>query len=329
MKATILRAGFLTTVQDLGRAGVRDVGVALGGAADPHALKIANLLVGNEASSAGLELTSGTVRMQCDDDCLIAWCGGAYRVRAGDREIPPGRAGFAAAGQEITVISEGGARAWVALSGGIDVPLVLGSRATDLRSGFGGLSGRALIDGDVLEIGIRSPAAERLSGSLKESQVATFGAPAAWTRPSIRGRVLRIVRGADWVRFSEHAQRALTSQSYEVSREADRMGVRLESGVELVRSDDGSDLVSEAVTPGTLQLPPNGQPILLLADCQTIGGYPKIAHVITVDLPIAAQLQPGDQIRFMKVSLSTAQQLLREQQRDLAWFRAGLTLRMS
>jgi antagonist of KipI len=302
--------------------------VTVGGAADAHALAVANLLVGNEPAAAGLELTAGQTRIQCDEDRLIAWCGGAYDVLAGGVAVPAGRPAFVAAGAEITITSRGGARAWLAIAGGIDVPPVLESRATDLRSGFGGLSGRPLEDGDVLPLGAASPLGRQLISTLRESRVAAFAAPLEWAFPPSRRRVLRIIRGADWHRFSSRAHRALISNTFEVTNEADRMGARLH-GPELQRSDGGGDLVSEAVTPGTLQVPPNGEPILLLADCQTVGGYPKIAHVITVDLPIAAQLRPGDDLGFVEVSVADAQQLLRERQRDMAWFRAGLALRMA
>jgi antagonist of KipI len=328
MTAHILRAGFLSTVQDLGRLGYRESGVGSGGAADAHALSVANLLVGNEPSAAGLEITAGHVRIRHSGDRLVAWCGGAYLVQAGDAAVPPGRAAFVRAGEEISVAPHGGARAWLAISGGIDVPPVLGSRSTDLRSGFGGLAGRALADGDVLPLGAASSLALRLSARLRDSRVAYFGASAAWSAPAKGARLLRIVRGADWTRFDSDAHRALATGAYEVTTESDRMGVQL-TGPELKRHDDGADLVSEAVVPGTVQVPPSAQPILLLADCQTIGGYPKIAHVITVDLPIAAQLRPGDHLRFVEVRLADAQRLLRYRQRDLEWFRTGLQLHVA
>jgi antagonist of KipI len=134
------------------------------------------------------------------------------------------------------------------------------------------------------------------------------------------------VRGTDWNRFTSDAQRSLVSATFRVASDSDRMGARLE-GPKLQRTEPG-DLLSEAVAPGTLQVPPNGQPILLLGDCQTIGGYPKIAHVITVDLPIAAQLWPGNSVRFEEVPLAEAETLLRERERDFARFRAGVSLHL-
>ena len=146
MTATILRPGFLTTVQDLGRSGFRQSGVTSGGAVDSHALRVANLLVGNNESDAGLEITLWGLRIRFSDDQCIAWCGGAFEVTANGEFVPAGRACVLRAGEEL---SFGGAvpgcRAWLAVSGGIDVPFVLGSRSTDLRGGFGGLDGLSLI----------------------------------------------------------------------------------------------------------------------------------------------------------------------------------------
>jgi antagonist of KipI len=133
------------------------------------------------------------------------------------------------------------------------------------------------------------------------------------------------VKGTDWDRFTAESKQSLIGSAFTVTPDSDRMGVRLE-GPELKRAES-KDLLSEAVAPGTLQIPPDGQPILLLGDCQTIGGYPKIAHVITVDLPIAAQLWPGDTVRFQEVSLAQAQTLLGEREKDFALFKAGVALR--
>jgi antagonist of KipI len=152
-------------------------------------------------------------------------------------------------------------------------------------------------------------------------------APTPWAAIAHRDCILRIVRGANWDRFTPDAQTSLGTAPFTVMSDSDRMGARLD-GPDLPRCDP-SDLLSEAVTPGTLQVPPNGKPILLLGDCQTIGGYPKIAHVITIDLPIAAQLWPGDLVRFHEISLTEAQQLLREREENFRRFRVGLSLQMA
>ncbi|HKP92654.1 MAG TPA: biotin-dependent carboxyltransferase family protein, partial [Chthoniobacterales bacterium] len=288
MNVLVRSAGFFTSVQDLGRTGYRQSGVSLGGALDPHALRVANALVGNVDDTVGIEITLGTVRLRFQDERLVSWCGGGFSGRIGDAELPAGRTGFVSKDDEVTITApDRGGRAWLAIAGGIDVPTVLGSRSTDLRGNFGGHEGRALRDGDVLRLfkerrfipQLRDR--EKRDGGLESA--APWGAPATWARVAHDNVVLRIVRGTDWERFTESAQRSLVASAFKVTSASDRMGVRLE-GAELPRREPG-DLLSEAVSPGTLQVPPNGQPILLLGDCQTIGGYPKIAHVITVDLP--------------------------------------------
>jgi antagonist of KipI len=326
MNIRVESAGFLSSVQDLGRPGFRQSGVPLGGALDSHALRVANALVGNGDEAAGLEVTFGTLRLSFADDRAIAWCGAPFSVRVGDQPIPAGRVAEVRAGRELTMIAPtSGGRAWLAISGGIDVPLVLGSRATDLRGNFGGLEGRALRDGDMIGLGkeARLPSRPPQSNGGLET-AAPWGAPAGWAALGKGEPILRVVRGTDWDRFTAAAQRSLVSGRFTVTRDSDRMGVRLE-GPELERCDHG-DLLSEAVAPGTIQVPPNGKPIVLLNDCQTVGGYPKIAHVITVDLPLAAQLFPGDTVRFGEVTLAEAQMLLREREQDFARFRVGLSL---
>jgi antagonist of KipI len=153
----------------------------------------------------------------------------------------------------------------------------------------------------------------------------SWTAPHDWILPAKRDPVLRFVRGCDWFRFDDVAIQRFTEDAFTVSPDSDRMGVRLE-GPELKRLD-ASDLISEAVAPGTIQIPPNGKPILLLGDCQTIGGYPKIAHVITVDLGIAAQLRAGDHFRFSEVSLTDAHRLLLQRECEFQRFRVGVSLK--
>jgi len=292
-------------------------------------MRVANALVGNEDSAAGLEATLGNLRLRFDDQRVVAWCGGAFAVRLGDENLPPGHAGLVAGGEELVMTAPGtGARAWLAISGGIDVPPVLGSRSTDLRGNFGGHEGRALRDGDTLPLGAKERRFETavLIGRRLQTApwISEWSAPAPWAATAHRDRFLRVVRGLDWARFTSAAQGALFGAPFTVSFDSDRMGVRL-AGLKLDRVDS-TDLLSEAVTPGTLQVPPNGEPILLLGDCQTIGGYPKIAHVITVDLPMAAQLWPGDPVRFREVSLAEAQELVREREEAFARFRIGIDL---
>lgn len=323
MEMITTRAGFLTSVQDLGRTGFREFGVSLGGALDSFGLRVANLLVGNDESAAGLEITFGGLQLQFADERVVAWCGGEFDVQLGSTPLPAGHAALVSAGVRLKFgLPKVGCRCWLAVSGGINVGLVLGSRSTDLRGKFSGFEGRPLRDGDVVPLG-----APRRSQTGVAAGISSWTAPHNWVSPAKRDPVLRFVRGIDWKRFDASTLQQLTSQPFAVSADSDRMGVRLDSP-ELKRQDD-VDLTSEGVAPGTMQVPPSGKPILLLGDCQTIGGYPKIAHVITVDLGIAAQLRAGDHVRFFEISLADAQQLLLEREREFERFRIGLSLQSS
>jgi antagonist of KipI len=312
---TIIAAGPLTTVQDLGRSNHRGEGISVGGALDLHAARVANLLVANAEESALLEITHGPFRARFVDERIVACCGAAVNFSLGQPiRIQPDET------LELSPPARG-CRSWLAISGGIDLPPILGSRATDLRTGFGGLDGRALRDGDVLPLG---PARSKLDFS---GRSAPWTAPNEWTNPSALHPVLRVVRGSEWETFAPSARLQFLEGFYIVSQKADRMGARLQ-GPALDR-DEETDMISEAVTPGTIQVANDRQPILLLGDCQTLGGYTKIAHVITVDLPLAAQLQPNDRVRFQLITLEKARVLLRTRAADLDRFRIGLQLRMS
>ncbi len=329
MNTFATRSGFLTTIQDLGRTGFREFGVSTSGALDSFALRVANLLVGNDEDAAGLEITLGGLQLRFNDERFIAWCGGEFDVRVGSARLPAGHACWVSPGEQLKFGPPNtGCRAWLAISGGINVPLVLGSRSTDLRAHFGGLEGRALRDGDALRLGVR-PGSSAFAKATADKQTAatrisSWSAPEPWSQTASANPILRVGRGADWTRFNASTLQRFKNEVFAVSPDSNRMGARVD-GPELKREND-IDLISEAVAPGTIQVPSSGMPILLLGDCQTIGGYPKLAHVITVDLPIAAQLRAGDPIRFSEVSLADAHRLLLERESELKRFRIGLSL---
>ncbi|MEO6872389.1 MAG: biotin-dependent carboxyltransferase family protein [Chthoniobacterales bacterium] len=311
-KVTILRAGPLLTVQDLGRPQHRSAGISPGGALDAHAARVANLLVGNQEEAALFEITFGPTRFRFRDERVVACCGAEVGIPLGKplRVLP----------NEPLELSapQRGCRSWLAIFGGLDVPKVLGSGSTDLRANFGGWEGRVLRDGDEQPLG-RATDNLRFTGAQ-----ASWSAPNEWAQTPARHPILRVVVGAEWNDFTAEAQRRFQGKIFIVSAQADRMGARLE-GPELARQNE-IELISEAVAPGTIQVANDRQPILLLGDCQTIGGYPKIAHVITVDLPIAAQLRPDDSGRFQLVTLAEAHELFAAREKDLARFRVGLQL---
>jgi antagonist of KipI len=295
---TVQRAGALTTVQDLGRPGHRAAGVPVGGAVDSVSLRLANLVVGNDENAAGLECTLAGPSLSFSADAILA-IGGAQV--AGVQSLRPIRVRRSEMLSLVRIVS--GCRAYIAIAGGgIDVPPVLGSRSTELRSGWGGFQGRSLRDGDIVKL-----------------MSIPFVDPASFTisAPPAREDTLRIVRGEAWDDEALAGQFIVTTQS-------DRMGVRLQGEAKRRRKHGGQQQFSAAVVPGAIQLPPDCNPIVLLADAQTIGGYPVVAHVIAADLLAAAQLRPGERVSFREVSLEGARAAWRGQQRWLAIVRQGI-----
>jgi antagonist of KipI len=315
----VLRPGLLTTVQDLGRAGYRRYGVAVGGAMDPFAIRLANRLVGNRDTAAALEITLTGPTLEFEEDALIAICGADLSPAIEDRPVPQWRP---ACVQRGAVLKFGqlvsGCRAYLAIAGGIEVPKVLGGRGTHLRARFGGLEGHALRAGDELEPG-RPP--EIILALMRKLRTTDGQLSAAEWRvsqtalPTYRPEVTaRIVAGDCFDLLTAASRELLLSTPFAVTADSDRMGYRLKGS----RLDLSTSLeaISEPVCAGTMQLPPEGHPVLLMVDCQTTGGYPRIAHVISVDLSLLGQLKPGDHVRFSAVSLDEAQQLhLAHQQR--------------
>jgi antagonist of KipI len=323
MSLRIDRSGSLTSVQAGPRLGSRRFGVSSGGALDLIALRVLNNLVANEMHAAALEITSGVVRLKFADSRLVAWGGGEYEVRVGQTLLPAAHVARLRENEELIFAGpKTGFRAWLAISGGIDVPEILGSRSTDLRAHFGGWHGRALQDGDTIPLGSHSSRAVALLKKLEEQRISDWSAPFEWAHPSAVPPVLHFIRGKDWDSFDKASRSSLSGIPFSVSTESDRMGVRLRG--ELLKREDDKDLASEAVAPGTIQVPPGGDPILLLGDCQTIGGYPKLAHVISTDLPRAAQLRPGEGVMFQEVSMADALARLWQIERDLEKFAIGL-----
>jgi antagonist of KipI len=313
----ILDPGLLTTVQDLGRFGFGKDGVSPSGAMDPDALRAANLIVDGDQGAAGLEMTSRGPRIEFSRRALLSICGADLCPQVAGVPLPCWRAIYV---QEGAVLELGtahwGCRAYLAVAGGIELPEVLRSRSTYLRAGIGGLGGRALRAGDELPVGGPSVSAKRAMWAAARG-LGPF--PFALAERFLRdpGRLyrpgdVRFVRGPHWDMMDEHDRKSFVGEAFEVSLKSDRMGYRL-SGPAL-RSVQGAELISTAVLTGTVQVPPGGEPIVLMADRQTTGGYPMVAHVIRADLGTVAQLEPGDPIRFREVTIDEAQRALREKE---------------
>jgi antagonist of KipI len=305
MSIAVLAPGLSTTLQDRGRSGWRHLGVGGAGALDAHAHALANMLVGNPPDAATLEITLAGPRLRFDRAACIALCGGDIDARCDGKTLSTARPILLPAGATLVLgACRRGVRAYLAVGGGIDGPIVLGSRSTDLRGGFGGIAGRALRAGDVLPLG--------------DAGIVEVDAPrsASWwiddAPDAPADGAIRALPGAD----ATHRTDALFSRAWRVAAASDRQGIRLEG--ETLQPEDARERISAPVVPGTIQLPPDGQPIVLLADAQTHGGYPRIGHVIRADLPRLAQLRPGDTLRFAPCTPKQAQAAWRAQRHALA-----------
>lgn len=299
----VVKPGLLTTVQDLGRDGHQASGVPVAGPMDLFSHRHANQLAGNDPGAATLEITLIGPELIVDADTTVAISGAHFEVTLDDRPVPIGASFAARAGQRLKFgrILQG-ARAYLAVAGGVLTPPVLGSRATHLVSGMGGHEGRALVAGDRLPIASGlPPRPPRKSAGL--------------TLPTKRRALLRVMPGPQDHWFQADAFRALGGVSFRISPRSNRMGYRLE-GPPLPRVHEG-ELISEAVGLGAIQVPATGEPILLMADRQTAGGYPKIGYVISADLPLAGQLAPGDFIEFHLCSRQEAAAALIARERQL------------
>lgn len=291
--------GTLTTVQDLGRYGHERFGVPVSGAMDTFALRAANALVGNEPNAACFEIALDGVTLTAAADCVIAATAPDCAVRVNGRALPAWTALFVRAGQTVEVIKASG-YAYLAVSGGIEVPLVLGSRSTFLRGGFGGLDGRALRAGDALPAGpARNP-----------FPFAGRALPAAHRPPYREQPEVEILLGPQLDHFDDEARAAFLNAPFTVSNDSDRMGYRLTGPAIAPRR---ADLISEPMPLGAVQVPAGGQPIVMMADRPTTGGYPKIATVIRADGPLLAQCPPGAAVRFRATTVEAAQHKHRAQ----------------
>jgi antagonist of KipI len=305
----VLRPGILMTVQDTGRHGYQHLGLCPGGAMDPVALALANALVGNPLDEAGLEITILGPDLEFGRETLVALCGAEFEA-----SIPLNRPVLVEAGKLIHIgRATRGARGYLAIAGGLPLEPVLGSRSTYLPGRFGGLEGRTLRRGDALPLQAN---VEELSKERFARLKGRNGRSVRWwapplTAPDREPILLHVVEGEHYGRFDAGAQRAFLDTIWRIEPESNRMGFRL-GGAPLARApaNDGSDeILSGPTCLGTVQVPASGQPIVLMADHQTTGGYPRIAEVAWADVPRLAQLAPGGRLHFARCTLDIAAQL--------------------
>ena len=330
MSIRVIRPGLMTTIQDMGRIGMQQYGVIVSGAMDSLALRLANLIVSNLQSQAAMELTLSGPSLLFEQDALIALCGGNLSPQIGDRTVPMWRPVFVPAGSRLDFGKPvQGCRTYLTVAGGFDVPPVMHSRSTDVRARLGGFLGRALAADDCLIVGPKSQEAllqmQRLS---RECRDEPFTAPSWFAGAGLveysDNPTIRVTPGRQFDWFTVESQRDFFTAEFLVTSQSDRMGYRL-AGTQL-RQVDSRELLSEAVTMGTIQIPGNGQPIILMADRPTTGGYAKIAQVATVDLPVLAQVRPGSRIRFQPVSVEQSQELYRLREAMIRRLDCGLGL---
>ncbi len=305
MNIRLLKPGLSTTVQDRGRYGYAHLGISPCGAADALSFRVANLLVGNAEFAPAVEMTLLGGSFEFDQRTIVAVTGGECDCLVGSYRLPTNTAIEVPAGGVLQCgIIAGGARCYLAVQGGVSVPIVMGSASTDLRGKFGGLEGRRLRSEDVLPIG---KAGDRRPRRIRAESFVELP----------RSRPVRVTRGVqyDWFGPDEYAKFLATP--FEVSEQSDRAGLRLRGApIELL---DHKELLTDGIPLGAVQIPPDGQPIILFVDQQTTGGYPKIANVIAADLHRVGQLRPRDELQFALVSIEDAVEALREQER---WLRS-------
>ena len=309
----IIQPGMLSTVQDRGRYGYQRYGMPTAGAMDTFALRAANALVGNDDNAACIEATVLGPRIEILADTTIAVTGANVSPRLDSEPIPMWQSVAASKGSRLEFRGpKDGMRGYLAVTGGIDVPVVMGSRATYMKAAIGGVEGRALRAGDILNALGHTPEAPAVR-SVPADAIPQYGS----------AHELRVVLGPQQAAFTQAGIDTFLSETYTVSIHSDRMGYRLEG--EPVEHTEGADVISDGTPLGTIQVPGDGQPIILLSDRGTTGGYTKIATVISTDLSKVAQAMPGHTVRFRAVSVEEAQEAYRRREALLQSIRRGTT----
>ncbi|WP_085829116.1 biotin-dependent carboxyltransferase family protein [Clostridium massiliodielmoense] len=334
MGIKIKSPGLLTTIQDGGRYGFRKYGVIVSGAMDEMAFRISNLLVGNNEFDAALEITLIGPKIQIDKDTVISICGGDIEPKVNGIKIPMWRPIFIKKGSTLSFGQcKLGARCYVAFGGSFNVEEVMKSKSTYIRAEIGGYKGRKLNRNDELMLNEPSYMGLKIIKNLSiQANSNGFSYPKWYVSNTIIPKynvnsIIRVIKGTEFDYFDESSKQSLFKENFIVTPESDRMGYRLK-GKEL-KLKSQLEMLSEAVTLGTIQVPADGNPILLLADRQTTGGYPKIAEAISVDIPILAQLKPGDTIKFKEISLEEAQKLYIKREKDIRNLKTSLKLKFA
>lgn len=324
MSLRVIKPGLLTSIQDLGRKGFQQHGVIVSGAMDPYSLRIANLLVGNKEEEAGLEMTILGPTLKMEKDCLIAITGGNLSPTINGQSVPMWRPVYVKKGQVLQFGQcKSGCRSYLSVAGGYAIPEVMNSKSTYLRGQIGGYKGRALQADDIIDFNECPDILQRWPKAMvttkwfvHHKEFLPHGTP-----------VIRFIKGSQFDYFTNLSKAEFVEQSFKVSIQSDRMGYRM-SGPTLELKDK-QELLSEAVSNGSVQVPLDGNPIILLADRQTTGGYPKIAQLITADLSLIAQMKPGESLKFAQVTLKEAEQLYLQKEEQLNHLKISISLALN
>jgi len=328
MKISIIKPGLLSTVQDLGRYRYLSQAVPVSGAMDELAHRLANKAVGNDDDNATIEFTYADASFKAETDILVAYSGDGAFLVYNDQLMPAEKPLFFPAGSVIKLMNNPtGVRTYLAVAGGWDVPDVMESKSTYLTADFGGFKGRALQKADVL---VSGSVLSEVSKEILEKLIHWSLTYPNWriSRESLlpeKRQNIRVVLGNEICWFDAVSIISFLTNSYTIDRKSNRMGYHL-SGKPLVRKVK-KELLSTAVTPGIIQVTGSGDLIILMSDCQTTGGYPRIAHVAAVDLPLCAQLRPGDTIHFSEISSDEAEELFLEREHDLSLITTAISLK--
>jgi antagonist of KipI len=330
----VIKPGLLTTIQDLGRYGYQKYGVIVSGSMDPLAHKISNLLVGNDVNESTLEITLMGPVLEFKETTLISICGGDLSPTIDGKPVPLRRSLLIKAGSVLKFGGcTNGCRSYLAVAGGFSVKTVMNSKSTYVRAGIGGLNGRPLQAGDVLQAGtIHKESANMIDYLIPYLADHDF-TEIDWSISSEfissyqQKQAIRVIPGTEYELFSEESRGQFVNQPFKVSSQSDRMGYRLEGPS--LHLEEEFNMISEAVVFGTIQVPSNGQPIILLADRQTTGGYPRMGYIASVDLPLIAQTKPGGEVTFTMISHEQAQELYIDRERQLNHLKQGIALKFN
>lgn len=318
MEISILKPGILSTIQDLGRMDYLDQAIPISGAIDQLSARIANKAVGNSDEDAVIEFTYAAAEFKAETEILIAYAGDGATLSANGEKLPTERPIFVPAETVIKLINNPeGARTYLSIAGGWNVPEILGSRSTYLTADLGGYGGRPLKIGDHLKnFKNLSEASTIIIDKLRGNKIKylSWNIAKALLLPKNR-KTIRVVPAREFNWFNGQSIIGFLSDSFSIGLNSNRMGYHLKGNkINRIKKDE---LLSTAVVPGTIQVTGSGNLVLLMADCQTTGGYPRIAQVASVDLPLCAQLKPGDSIRFSEISKEEAEFLYIEREKEL------------